>query len=433
MIRRSTLVLVLVMAVGCSSSKSGSSSAETTTSSTPAQSSAPAAPAPPPWRAQHRAKTLTSGGIHTCHITDKKTVECWGGDGLGQLGRGKVGGKSAKPLEVPDVANVKEISSSSSSTHTCAILEDGKELCWGHNDYGQVTSETGSDREVMPKAVAMPTAPAAIMAIAGGSSHTCSIVADGKAYCWGIGADGQLGTGEPFLMGPPKPALVSERLVSISAGGYRILGFSCAVSELGKVFCWGGNTDGELGTGKAVEREKPKPPSAKTSADAPPPPLVLSPVVEVPEIEEVSSGMRGTCAVDRSGGVWCWGSVSPLINDPDNKIDNVPTPRKIEGISNAKQISVGAGGFACVVNAAGGVDCWGRNDSGQLGRKADKSKLFPVAPVPGLTDVVEIAAGWTHVCALKKDKSIVCWGDNEDGQLGNGGSKSTEVPTPIVR
>ena len=96
-------------------------------------------------------------------------------------------------------------------------------------------------------------------------------------------------------------------------------------------------------------------------------------------------------------------------------------PREIEGISAVKQVVLDETG-GCVLLAAGPVDCWGENFSGQVGSPELLTKFIHPRPVPGLSGAQTIAAGWWHVCAALSDGSVSCWGDDEYGELGDGNS-----------
>lgn len=156
---------------------------------------------------------------------------------------------------------------------------------------------------------------------------------------------------------------------------------------------------------------------------------------------DVSVGGPGACAVlERDRSVWCWGLTPP---DGDTIFastffpstpSHVPAPSQVPGLSNGvAQVSVGSS-FACAVNATDGqVNCWGKNDSGQLGRGVVGAKTDPEldasVAVANLT-ARQVTAGTDHACVVATDNSVQCWGDSTSGQLGNGTNSSNFVPTP---
>ena len=152
----------------------------------------------------------------------------------------------------------------------------------------------------------------------------------------------------------------------------------------------------------------------------------------------VAAGHRHTCAVTASGKVLCWGS-----NDYGQLGDGTNawrlTPTAVAGLgANVQGIAAGGGGFSgdnfshtCALTAAGGVVCWGSNSHGQLGDNSTTDSSTPVQ-VSGLTSGVSaIAAGGAHTCALTDAGAVLCWGLNENGQLGNGSLTNSRTPVQV--
>jgi alpha-tubulin suppressor-like RCC1 family protein len=145
----------------------------------------------------------------------------------------------------------------------------------------------------------------------------------------------------------------------------------------------------------------------------------------------MSLGFQHSCAINRSGALRCWGYNfnGELGNGVDTTDRN--TPSSVAGTS--KYIAIAGGEtFTCAVTSAGAAQCWGRNVFGQLG---DGSKTDSTSPkqVVGLTSgVTAIAAGYRHGCALLSTGTVKCWGDNSDGQLGNGTGAASSTPVDVV-
>jgi alpha-tubulin suppressor-like RCC1 family protein len=124
-----------------------------------------------------------------------------------------------------------------------------------------------------------------------------------------------------------------------------------------------------------------------------------------------------SCALRANGHVYCWGLSSGLGRAP-NAGPPAPEVGEVPGLTNAARI--GAGDlFACVLTTDGAVVCWGNNRYGQTGQPVDMTFVSTPTPVPGLTDAVDLAVGYEHVCALRSDKSVWCWGANNTLQLGH--------------
>jgi alpha-tubulin suppressor-like RCC1 family protein len=126
---------------------------------------------------------------------------------------------------------------------------------------------------------------------------------------------------------------------------------------------------------------------------------------------------RITCALMSDQTLYCWGQVDFNNNCYGTNTKNSSVPVKMAGIANVAQVAVGQR-FACVLSTGGSVSCWGISFEGELGDGTGNSSDTPVA-VSGLTDVTQLVAGESHVCALRSNGEVWCWGDNEYGATGS--------------
>jgi alpha-tubulin suppressor-like RCC1 family protein len=147
--------------------------------------------------------------------------------------------------------------------------------------------------------------------------------------------------------------------------------------------------------------------------------------------QDVSAGQFLTCAVLSSGHVDCWGANRQGQVGNGTTGESSGTPVEVEGISNATQVSAGDG-YSCAVLSTGHVECWGENNSGELGNGATERSDTPVEAL-GISDATQLAAGYAHVCALLSTGHIDCWGANMEGDLGNGTDfDSSDTPVEVV-
>jgi hypothetical protein len=117
--------------------------------------------------------------------------------------------------------------------------------------------------------------------------------------------------------------------------------------------------------------------------------------------------------------------------DLGGSLYNAPTFGVVRGLSNVAQLALPTDGlFGCALLKNGTVECWGNNLFGQLGNGTTTASSTPVA-VPGLSNVVQIAAGGSHVCAVQSDGTASCWGYNAYGQIGNNATTNVLSPTPV--
>lgn len=190
---------------------------------------------------------------------------------------------------------------------------------------------------------------------------------------------------------------------------------SCAVKTDGTVWCWGHNNSGQLGNGNTTNQTRPVQVSGLTGA------------IHVEAHEEYA------CALKSNGTVWCWGinNVGQLGNGTTT---NSTTPVQVTGLTDATQLSVGYY-HACALKSDGTVRCWGWNILYQLGNGSTTNASTPVAP-SGLGTVTQIRAGVFSTCALLADATVRCWGAGNNGGLGDGNntySTSTKTsPTGIT-
>ncbi len=129
-----------------------------------------------------------------------------------------------------------------------------------------------------------------------------------------------------------------------------------------------------------------------------------------------------TCARTNAGRVYCWGDNADGQCGPP-AVGHVDRAQEVTGVGVATQVATGAR-HTCVLHADGTVACWGANADGQLGDGTLVLRAAPASVVGlgggGAMDAVEISAGDDHTCARRRDGSVICWGANRNGQLGDG-------------
>lgn len=317
--------------------------------------------------------TLVSVGTdHSCVLADGK-LYCWGRNTYGQLGDGSTT-DSAVPTEVrmDGVLSGKTVTAiSAGSYHTC-VLASGTPICWGLNNYGQLgngsTTNATSPVAVNTSGVLSGKTETAINA---GVNHTC-VVASGAAYCWGRNSNGQLGVNNTTNYGNPQTVLASsgpllgKTVTAVSAGEYH----TCAVAS-GAAYCWGYNSNGQLGDNTTTQRNAPV---AVDVTGA----LAGKSVTAI----AASPYMRHTCAV-ASGAAYCWGR-----NDYGQTGDGtvvqkiVPTAVTATGVLSGKTITgIEAGGYANCTVVSAEMFCWGYGGYGQLVYGSTANSSSPVKAI----------------------------------------------------
>jgi alpha-tubulin suppressor-like RCC1 family protein len=320
-------------------------------------------------------------------------VRCWGYNADGELGDGTVLNSQPTPTAA-QIAGVKTIAAG--GYHTCAVTMTGGLRCWGQNGASQVGTLPDVDSsEPLPSATDILTG---VKSVAGGLVHTCALMTTGGVRCWGGNSDGELGTGTTTSITTPPSTDVLTGVQAIAAGGYH----TCALTNAGAVRCWGNNGYGQLGDGSLDN-------------------VRLSPTPEVlTDVQAITAGVYHTCALTRAGTVRCWGW-NQYGQLGDGTLTNRSAPSTDVAINTAVQAIAAGGGFTCALTAGGSVRCWGDNVNGELGDGLVVGQRSTPGPdVPIGAPVKGIATGDSHACVVTTGGSIQCWGANREGQLGDG-------------
>jgi alpha-tubulin suppressor-like RCC1 family protein len=330
------------------------------------------------------------GTDHTCALLNSGEVLCWGSHTEGQLGYGDLGEanvdverpKLAAPLiDRPVNIGGKAVQIGSLGSHTCVLLDNGAVRCWGESSDGALgypVEEPPGGGMVDPRLiVGDDETPADVgdvdvggtaVQLSVGSQHTCVVLDDGNARCWGNGDSGRLGYGSVDSVGDQEVPAVAGNIdmgapvVQIAAGGSH----TCALMEGGTVRCWGRGNEGQLGyatvsfNGDALLGNEP----GETPAE-------IGDIDVGGTVVQIAAGGLHTCALLDTGNVRCWGQADrgALGHSNLEDIGDNETPASAGDVNlGAKAVKIAAGGFhTCAVLETGAVRCWGYNQAGQLG------------------------------------------------------------------
>jgi alpha-tubulin suppressor-like RCC1 family protein len=246
--------------------------------------------------------------------------------------------------------------------------------------------------------------------VSAGNSHTCEITTSGGVRCWGDNHFGQLGDGTTTDSHTPVDVSgLTSGVARVSAGYVH----TCALTTSGGVKCWGENFAGWLGDGTTTDSHTPVDVSGLTSG-----------------VAQVSVGDSHTCALLITGGVRCWGD-NRFGQLGDGTTTDKHTPVDVSGLtSGVAQVST-SDSHTCALLTTGGVKCWGRNLSGELGDGTTINEYTPV-DVSGLTSgVAQVDAGEENTCALTTSGGVKCWGRNDKGELGDGTTTDSHTPVDV--
>lgn len=281
---------------------------------------------------------------------------------------------------------------------------------WGENSHGQ--AGIGSNEPI----VASPTPISSlsfVTAVAAGTRHSLGLLADGTVEAWGVNSRGQLGY-EGAGSNTPVAVAPLGRATAIAAG----TNHSVALLSNGTVTDWGDDENGQLGDGHTAEAE---------------PPVA---VAGLSGVTAIAAGAEHTLALLSDGTVMAWGN-NELGQLGTGNTKSSSTPVAVNGLSGVTAIAADRN-YSMALLSDGTVMTWGDDEDGQLGNnevmETAEEGVFSDTPVPveGLSEATAIAAGATHALALLSDKTVLAWGNDRDGELGNGAIEPMSVrPTPV--
>ncbi len=346
--------------------------------------------------------------------------------------------------------------------HSCFITADnGSVMCWGANHLGQL----GNGENIVPDEDAFfdeqiefvntlnSSKPLSVVGvteaieISASENHTCALLTAGNVKCWGSNSNGQLGNSQLSTQGKKASSTAVEvtdlqGAKSISVGN----NYSCVLLEDNSIKCWG-TLPSKLFNDKLLAINSKNPAQLATASSH------ACATVENKQIqcwgdrdngklghtestEQVVTGIdkallisskgNHSCALLNNGRVECWGfNLNGQIGNGLGDLNSVLTPNRVRNLSQVISLSSGEQ-YNCAATVAGQVLCWGNNQHGQLGyiSRSNRPDVRPFSPRPeivvGISTAKEVSASQSHSCVRLENDDIYCWGKNDLGQLGNG-------------
>lgn len=386
--------------------------------------------------------SVASDEAGSCAVLSGGGVHCWGDNTTGQLGNGTAA-NSLVPVAVVGIGGIGLLGSVTSVVAAssrqdffgtyCALLAEGGVDCWGYNGVGELGNGTTTNSSV----------PVAVLGVGGSgllggvvnlvvnNRGFCGLLVGGGVDCWGLNSFGELGSGNGTgyrssvpvaVVGTGGSGLLSGVASLVSSLGYD----TCAVLTGGGVDCWGENNYGQLGDGSYYPSSIP----------------VAVPGIggsgSLTNVASMVSTATGSCAVLTGGGVDCWGDTSDPVHKFPVAVLGLGGSGLLGGVAS---LALSTSDY-CALLSSGGVDCWGGNNFGSLGNGTDFTSPVPVAVLGvagngllgGVASLVSDNGIFDHYdtfCAVLTVGGVDCWGYNGNGEVGNGSFTGAAISVPV--
>lgn len=365
---------------------------------------------------------MVSGGSHNLAVTGGGKLYAWGANDKGQIGDGTFATRLL-PVRVPGL-DTNVIAAKGSSLFSLALLYDGTLMAWGSNPHGQLGNGSTTPR-TLPGPVSGLGSGSGVVAIAAGVLHALALKSDATVLAWGENFHGQLGNGTTTDSYAPVQVAglgPGSGVIAIAAG-FRS---SMAIKTDGTVLTWGTNVNGQIGDNTTTNR------------------LTPVQVIGLGPGSGVIAGASGggltgqgwNMALKSDGTVLAWGN-NAEGQLGDGTMIGRRTPVQVFGLgagSGVVQISANGGSgskHVLALKSDGTVLAWGGNGSGSLGDGTTTNRLTPIT-VPGITRAIAVHAAEDHSLAVLENGTVLSWGANGMGQLGDDTISSALTPVQVA-
>jgi alpha-tubulin suppressor-like RCC1 family protein len=306
--------------------------------------------------AGHTFAQITVGDFHTCGVTTAGKAYCWGNNDFGKLGVGDYGVIRTTPAAVVGGHTFRQLSAE--ADHTCGTTTSAETYCWGYNGHGQLGNGSTAHSFGIPVRVLGGHSFAQVSA---GRHLSCGVTTAGAVYCWGLNDTGQLGNGSVGgFSSTPVRVSGTQNFMQVGAGYLH----ACAITVAGAAYCWGANTNGQVGDASTTSR------------------LTPTAVAGGHVFRHIGVGDRSTCGVTTSYVAYCWGDNFGGHLSVGSGLGVVPTPTALVGGHRWRQMFTGSV-HSCGVATSGAAYCWGGNGAGQLGTGSFGGGTVAPTPVVG--------------------------------------------------
>lgn len=376
------------------------------------------------------------GGTHSIALSSSGRVFSWGYNNKGQLGDGTTI-RTLTPVEITQQFSLEQddkiISVALGDMHSAALSSKGRLFTWGWNFYGRLGDGTTTNRFVPTEITSLfnLNSDEVITKVALGVSCSAAITSEGRLFTWGENASGQLGDGTISNKSTPvditeKFELEGDEKIIDASIGYVHMG---ALTSKGRLSAWGNNAYGQLGNGTNNLQVNP---------------IEITSFMDLNTAEtpvSIHLGAYHTMVVTSDDRVFTWGNNTKgqLGNET---LTNMTSPVDITdklmlGTNEHIVLSSSGDSYSILVTSVGRVFSWGENTNGQLGDGLNVNLSSP----KDITSQFNLesneafrllSTGESHSTLLTTYGKIIIWGDNENGKLGDNTTTDTLTPLEIT-
>jgi alpha-tubulin suppressor-like RCC1 family protein len=389
-------------------------------------------------------KEIYTGANYGCGIEDITNLGyCWGTNTNGKLGDNTAVNKTIPTLIVgtnmtAGIQNQWKKLILDGTNFTCGIGMDDKGYCWGLNTTNRLGDGTVTQRNL--PVVIGGGAGKFFKEIYTGVDYGCGIeVGTNLGYCWGTNTNGKLGDNTVVTKTIPTLIIATNMTAGIQNQWKKLIlggtNFTCGIGMDDKGYCWGLNTNGNLGDNSVTSKSIP---------------VQISTLLvdgSVNQWKDIQVGDTYVCGIHLSNNLgYCWGiNTNPSrlginiagtvkYDDPNPIVGtNIPT---IGNKWNSFQTGPLAANFSCGISyGTNDGYCWGLGTSGQLGDNTSLSKNLPIAISKNYASngFLEIKTSNSYACGIEKDTyDLFCWGVNTNGRAGSSSGSSYNTPMKVI-
>jgi len=354
---------------------------------------------------------VSAGDEFTCGVKVDGTMWCWGRDANDELGNGASTTQQNSPVQIGTGFTWKNVQGG--WVTACALRTDNTVWCWSLNNNGQVGDNSTTPRS-SPVQVNGGGTWKMLGEIAASSEHVCAIRSDDTLRCWGDNFYGQIGdntsSNDRLVPTAPNGGGTWKYVVT---GGHTGSGQTCGIKTDDTLWCWGNNSEGQLGDNSIIQRNIP------TSVNG------------GGTWKMVSIGQLHTCGIKGDKTLWCWGyNLQGQLGDNTTNQRRVPT--QVNGGGMWKYVAAGDE-HTCGIKTDDSLWCWGYNTEGAVGINTSGNNYLTPQAVAAGARWRTVSADWWGTCGTRIDDTGWCWGHNGSGRVGDGttGTMRT-VPTAIT-